>query len=113
MLVEIHFVRGLAGKVDRFSTHEPHEPHESLTLRAVAEFPGFFDTIRVDDQGADSTILSIKCGGYELLARPLPAVLFGGVRPFLLTRWCRQGESVEVEFVRDCLPARWSNPPEA
>lgn len=112
MLVEIHFVRGLSGAVQRFRTTEPHEPNQSVRFRAFASFAGFLQAVRVDE-GRDSTIVSIKCAGVELLERPEPALLFGGPRPFPLTMWCPVGQCVDVELLRDALPARWAVPPEA
>lgn len=112
MLVEVSFVRGLSGKLHRFRTSEPHEPNQAVHFRAVAEFPGFLQAVRVDD-GRDSTVVSIRCAGIELLERPLPALLFNGPRPYPLTMWCPAGHCVDVELLRDALPARWSLPPEA
>lgn len=113
MRVEIHFVRGLTAMVRRFRTLEPHEPNQSVRLRAVAQFPGFLQTVRVDDEGRDSTIVSLKCAGVELLERPVPALLFAGPRPFPVRGWCCTGQAVEIELLRDALPARWRCLPEA
>lgn len=113
MQVEIQFVRGLTGASHRFRTAEPHSRNESVRFMAWAPFPSFLQTVRVDDAGRDSTIVSVRCAGIELLERPLPSLMFSGPRPYLLTMWCPVGQVVEVELLRDALPARWSCPPEA
>lgn len=107
MKVEIQLTRGLSGAVWQFESSEPHAANEKLVVRALVAQAGFFTRLAVHD-GADATVLSLRCAGCEMLERPLPSLLFGGPRPREFSRWCPAGAAVEVELLRDAWPSRWA-----